>query len=119
MGLHVHVALSLLIVAFQLATQSTAAAGRVLPIKRDSLTNQLLKGEQLTWTSTKDSGQPPPIPVWPQTFTIEFYVYVEQYGNDWNSIGVLYYDWTSKVSSVDSSLPSKCKFRKPAPPSFA
>lgn len=97
MKLHAaHAAVSLLLlVAFQLETRSTAAVGGGSP-ERDSLSNQLLKGERLTWTRTEDA-QPPPIPVWPQTFTIKFYVYVEQYGNDWSSTGVLYYDWTSKV----------------------
>ena len=78
---------------FLIATQSTAA-GRT-SFKRDALTNQLLKGDHVAWISIEDPQ--PPIPAWPQTFTIKFYVYVEQYGNDWSSTGVLYYDWTSKV----------------------
>ena len=114
--MELHVALSLFLIVFQLATQSTAAAGRVIPTKRDSLTNQLLKGEQLTWRSTKDS-QPPPIPAWPQTFSIKFYVYVEQYGNDWSSTGILYYDWTSRVSLVNSSWPLSVIVNQPLPAS--
>ena len=73
----------------------TNAAGRV-SMESDYQRNHLLnfKGEPLTWISNPHR---PPIPAWPQMFTIKFYVYVEQYGNDWNSTGVLYYDWTSKV----------------------
>ena len=67
------------------------------PPKRDFLTNQLLWNRaSLAWISVNDP-QPPPVPVWPQIFTIKFYVYVEKYGNDWSSTGILYYDWTSKV----------------------
>ena len=95
--MELHAAVSLLfIVVLQLATQSTAAAGGDSP-ERDSLTNQLLKGEQLIWRSTEDL-QPPPISAWPQAFSIKFYVYVEKYGNDWSSTSVLYYDWASRVS---------------------
>ena len=54
----------------------------------------LIKREPLTWISNPHL---PPIPAWPQMFTIKFYVYVEQYGDDWNSTGALYYDWTSTV----------------------
>ena len=93
-----HAAVALLLVAFQLAAQSTAAAGVDSP-ERDPLLCQLLQGKQLTWTST-EAIQPPPIPAWPQTFSINFYVYVEQYGNDWSSTGALYYDWTSKVDII-------------------
>ena len=39
----------------------------------------------------------PAIPAWPQKFTINFDVRVEQYGDDWHSIGTLYYDYNIKV----------------------
>ena len=39
----------------------------------------------------------PAIPAWPQKFTINFDVKVEQYGDDWHSIGTLYYDYNIKV----------------------
>jgi hypothetical protein len=42
---------------------------------------------------------PPPVPAWPDQFTIELEILVEKYGPNWNSSGALYYDWKSKVNS--------------------
>ena len=39
----------------------------------------------------------PATPTWPDKFTSQFYIYVEQYGENWKSIGAIYYDWTIKV----------------------
>ena len=39
-----------------------------------------------------------PDPSWPNQFTSNFVVLVEKYGPEWNSTGVIYYDWTIKVS---------------------
>ena len=42
--------------------------------------------------------QPPPaVPAWPDKFTVQLGIYVEKYGKEWSSKGVLFYDWTSKV----------------------
>ena len=41
--------------------------------------------------------QRPATPTWPDKFTSQFYVYVEQYGKNWKSTGAIYYDWTIKV----------------------
>ena len=51
------------------------------------------------WTS-KDPR--PPVPVWPDQFTSDFYVYVEIYGEDFQSKGAIVYDWTKKVSCTYS-----------------
>ena len=42
----------------------------------------------------------PPKPVWPDVFSVQFYIYVQQYGENWNSTGRMYYHWTSKVKVV-------------------
>ena len=42
-------------------------------------------------------GSSPPVPVWPDKFTINFDVLVEKYGDDWKSNGTLYYDYNIKV----------------------
>ena len=47
------------------------------------------------------SQQPPPIPAWPDQFNIKFYVYVEEYGDNWKSDGALFYDWTTKTFRAD------------------
>ena len=39
----------------------------------------------------------PPVPAWPEQFTSDFYVYVEQYGEKFRSKGAIFYDWTNKV----------------------
>lgn len=39
-----------------------------------------------------------PIPAWPDQFTVRLLILVEQYGPEWNSSGVLYYDWKTQVS---------------------
>ncbi len=40
-------------------------------------------------------------PHWPNEFTIEFEVLVEEYGDKWSSKGILYYDWNHKVSDTN------------------
>ena len=42
----------------------------------------------------------PPLPVWPDQFTSDFWVRVGIYGPNWNSTGKIFYDWTSKVFVV-------------------
>jgi hypothetical protein len=44
---------------------------------------------------------PPPVPAWPDQFTIELEILVEKYGPNWNSSGALYYDWKSKTFRSD------------------
>ncbi len=39
----------------------------------------------------------PPVPSWPDQFSVQLTIYVEQYGN-WQSIGAMYYNYTQKVS---------------------
>ena len=51
------------------------------------------------WTSKNPR---PPVPVWPDQFTSDFYVYVEIYGEDFQSKGAIVYDWTKKVSCTYS-----------------
>ena len=46
----------------------------------------------------------PPIPVWPDQFTSDFYVYVETYGEDFQSKGAIHYDWTKKVRMLSLTL---------------
>ena len=47
--------------------------------------------------SSASRGSPPPVPVWPDKFTINFDMLVEEYGDDWKSTGTLYYDYNIKV----------------------
>lgn len=52
--------------------------------------------------------QQPPTPSWPDVFTIHFDVYIEQYGKDWKSTGVMYYYWhnqTFRSDFIDWCLP--------------
>ena len=42
-------------------------------------------------------GSTPDYPVWPEQFSIDFTVYVEQYGDDWSSKGHLAYNWMQKA----------------------
>ena len=42
----------------------------------------------------------PPLPVWPDQFTSDFWVRVGIYGPNWNSTAKIFYDWTSKVFVV-------------------
>ena len=42
-------------------------------------------------------GITPDYPVWPEQFSIDFTVYVEQYGDDWSSKGHLAYNWMQKA----------------------
>ena len=44
----------------------------------------------------------PYIPAWADQFTSKFVVRVKEYGPDWSSNGVIYYDWTKKVGVVMS-----------------
>ena len=37
------------------------------------------------------------VPAWPDQFSVNLEILVEQYGPKWNSSGVLYYDWKTKV----------------------
>ena len=46
----------------------------------------------------------PPVPAWPDQFTSDFYVYVEIYGEDFQSKGAINYDWTKKVNNVATYL---------------
>ena len=34
---------------------------------------------------------------WPDKFTSSFHVLVEEYGDGWNSTGIVYYDWSKEV----------------------
>ena len=45
----------------------------------------------------READKQPPVPAWPDQFVSSFYVYVEEYGDEWNSTGFIVYDWTSKV----------------------
>ena len=47
------------------------------------------------WMTSK--LQRPPVPIWPDKFTSDFYIYVEQYGEDFHPKGTIFYDWTKKV----------------------
>ena len=49
-------------------------------------------------------NQPPAVPAWPDKFTVQLTIFVEKYGKDWSSKGVLYYDWTSKVSLAEPEI---------------
>lgn len=40
---------------------------------------------------------PPSVPEWPMQFTVQLTIYVEEYGSNWRSKGVMYYDYTQKV----------------------
>ena len=40
----------------------------------------------------------PSVPAWPDQFTSDFYVYVEEYGENFRTDGVVFYDWTKQVS---------------------
>ena len=44
---------------------------------------------------------PPEIPTWPDVFTIQYDVYVEDYGAGWKSHGALYYHWPTKTFRAD------------------
>ncbi len=46
----------------------------------------------------------PPVPAWPEQFVAEFVVQVYIYGPKWNSTGVTYYDWTTKVDRHATKL---------------
>ena len=84
---HVHA------LAFLVLLEVTPASFGGIP--SDTLLKHLLTGTPLEWSSA--SRIRPPVPSWPKTFTIDFYVYIEQYGPNWNSTGTLYYDWPSEV----------------------
>ena len=40
----------------------------------------------------------PPVPTWPDQFTSNFYVYVEEYGEKFRADGAVFYDWTKQVA---------------------
>ncbi|XP_064382176.1 uncharacterized protein LOC135331068 [Halichondria panicea] len=42
----------------------------------------------------------PPVPSWPDQFSVQLTIYVEQYGN-WQSIGAMYYNYTQKTFRAD------------------
>ena len=46
---------------------------------------------------SEDDSLRPPVPAWPEVFSVQFYVYVQQYGAEWNSTGVMFYHWASQV----------------------
>ena len=47
------------------------------------------------------SKQPrPPVPVWPDRFTGDFYTLVEKYGEDFHPKGTIFYDWTKQVKTI-------------------
>lgn len=48
--------------------------------------------------STAASPPQPPVPSWPQQFFVKLVIRVYVYGHEWNSSGVMYYDWPTKVS---------------------
>ncbi len=39
----------------------------------------------------------PPVPSWPDQFSVQLTIYVEQYGSNWQTIGAMYYNYTQKV----------------------
>ena len=43
----------------------------------------------------------PPVPTWPQQFISDFYLYIKEYGEDFQSKGAIIYDWTKTVSGYD------------------
>ncbi len=45
-----------------------------------------------------------PDPTWLNNFTVNFDVFVKQYGSNWNSTGILYYNWTRKVATSVTTL---------------
>lgn len=45
--------------------------------------------------------QQPPVPVWPDIFSIDFDVFVEDYGENWESTGALQYHWPNKTFRAD------------------
>ena len=49
----------------------------------------------------KHSQQQPPVPVWPDVFTIDYEVLVEDYGENWKSQGALSYHWPNKTFRAD------------------
>ena len=58
----------------------------------------LLTGLSLLFVTDVCLAQVPQSPTWPDQFTAKFVVRVERNGPDWSANGVVYYDWTAKVS---------------------
>ena len=81
---------ALLIFMTGLAVSSGLDLDRNLSMREKS---ELLQNDNL-WTLTRD---PPPVPAWPDQFNSQIYIYVEEYGSQWNSTGIIYYDWKVKV----------------------
>ena len=52
-----------------------------------------------------ETPETPPIPVWQDQFTSKIVIRVEQYGPEWSSNGVVYYDWTKKVGGDKFTVP--------------
>lgn len=52
-------------------------------------------------TAAEMKFQQPPIPVWPDMFSIKYEIFVEQYGPDWKSSGGLYYHWPNQTFRSD------------------
>ena len=50
---------------------------------------------------TVRAAQRPPVPTWSEQFTVQLTIYVEKYGNNWSSKGILYYDYTQKVPLLE------------------
>ena len=51
--------------------------------------------------SAKHPQQQPPVPAWPDVFTINYNVLVEDYGENWKSVGALSYHWPNKTFRAD------------------
>ncbi len=45
----------------------------------------------------------PPVPVWPEQFSVQLTILVEQYGSEFKSKGAMYYNYTKKVASKTAS----------------
>lgn len=54
-----------------------------------------------TLSSTHAAGQQPPLPLWPTVFSIQYKVLVEEYGDDWKSLGNLNYHWPNRTFRAD------------------
>ena len=89
---------ALLIFMTGLACSSGLDLGRSLSMRENSKSKSLQSNN--VWNKISDP------PAWPDQFNSQFYVYIEDYGSEWNSSGIIYYDWKVKVPHPTSIFPS-------------